>query len=141
MKFWLVVAGLLLTVYSYNEYQDNEKIGQIVAAEYACKADPVCRSASANDEASFQSTRRDKLTLGNAPQVRSARRTDIYLIETSHNDEFFIINGEKFEAQAFCFDMEEDDEVVFLDGSPLGVCTSATLLNLRTRDTCEVWCE
>jgi hypothetical protein len=75
--------------------------------------------------------------------ARSAPRrgADVYPIETSHNDELFIINGEKFEAKTYCFDMEEDDEVMFLDGSALGVCVSATLLNLRTREKCEVWCE
>jgi hypothetical protein len=64
-----------------------------------------------------------------------------YTIETSHNDELFIINGERFESKTYCFNMEEDDEVIFLDGSPFGACVSATLLNLRTRDKCEVWCE
>lgn len=63
-----------------------------------------------------------------------------YEIETSHNDELFIINGEKYEAKTYCFDMEEGDRVIFLDGSPYGVCVSATLLNLRTRNKCEVWC-
>lgn len=66
---------------------------------------------------------------------------DSYEIEVSHNDELFVINGEKFEAQTYCFNMEEGDMVIFLDGSPLGACASATLLNLRTRDKCEVWCE
>lgn len=64
-----------------------------------------------------------------------------YEIEVSHNDELFVINGEKFEAQTYCFNMEEGDSVIFLDGSPLGACASATLLNLRTRDKCQVWCE
>lgn len=68
-------------------------------------------------------------------------RSSRYSIETSHNDELFIINGEKFEAKTYCFNMEEDDEIVFLDGSPFGACVSATLLNLRTRQKCDVWCE
>lgn len=76
-----------------------------------------------------------------AAQMRGGRRADVYTIETSHNDELFIINGEKFEAKTYCFNMEEDDEVMFLDGSPFGACASATLLNLRTREKCEVWCE
>lgn len=75
------------------------------------------------------------------PRARGGRRADAYQIETSHNDELFIINGEKFEAKTYCFNMEEDDEVIFLEGSPMGVCVSATLLNLRTREKCEVWCE
>lgn len=64
-----------------------------------------------------------------------------YRIEVSHNDELFIINGEKFEAKTYCFNMEEGDKVIFLKGSPYGACTSATLLNTRTKKTCEVWCE
>lgn len=64
-----------------------------------------------------------------------------YEIEVSHDDELFIINGEKFEAKTYCFNMEEGDPVIFLDGSALGACASATLLNLRTKEKCEVWCE
>ena len=64
-----------------------------------------------------------------------------YLIEHSENDEVFIINGEKYEAQSYCFDMEEDDPVIFLSGSPLGACSSAKILNLRTEKICNVWCE
>ena len=64
-----------------------------------------------------------------------------YEIEVAHNDELFIINGEKFEAQTYCFNMEEGDRVIFVDGSPLGACSSATLMNLRTKEKCEVWCE
>lgn len=71
----------------------------------------------------------------------SGRRSDAYPIETSHNDELFIVNGEKFEAKTYCFNMEEGDDVVFLEGSPYGACGSATLLNLRTRNKCEVWCQ
>lgn len=78
---------------------------------------------------------------GAVPRARSARRADIYPIETAYNDELFIINGEKFEAKTYCFNMEEDDEVIFLEGSPFGACVSAKLLNLRTREKCEVWCE
>lgn len=75
------------------------------------------------------------------PPIRSGRRANAYIIETSHDDEIFIINGEKFEAKTYCFNMEEGDEVIFLEGSPLGACASATILNLRTREKCEVWCE
>jgi hypothetical protein len=64
-----------------------------------------------------------------------------YPIQVSHNDELFIINGEKFEATTYCFNMLEGDPIIFLDGSPLGVCVSAELLNLRTKQECRVWCE
>lgn len=75
------------------------------------------------------------------PRFRAGRGASVYTIETSQNDELFVINGEKYEAKTYCFNMEEDDEVIFLDGSPYGACASATLLNLRTREKCEVWCE
>lgn len=64
-----------------------------------------------------------------------------YSIEVSHDDELFIINGEKFEAKTSCFNMKEGDKVIFLEGSPYGACASAELLNLRTKNTCRVWCE
>ena len=63
-----------------------------------------------------------------------------YVIEVSHNDELFIINGEKFEATTYCFNMDKGDSVLFLEGSPFGACASAVLLNLRTRQKCDVWC-
>lgn len=74
-----------------------------------------------------------------APNRSSGREG--YEIEVAHNDELFIINGEKFEAQTYCLGWEEGDEVLFLEGSPVGACSSAELLNLRTREKCEVWCE
>jgi hypothetical protein len=64
-----------------------------------------------------------------------------YEIEVSHNDELFIINGEKYKAKTYCFGMERGDRVIFLEGSPYGSCSSANLLNLRTNRTCNVWCE
>lgn len=64
-----------------------------------------------------------------------------YEIEVSHNDELFIINGETFEAQTYCFNMEEGDKVIFIEGSEYGACASAEILNLRTKKVCKVWCE
>lgn len=64
-----------------------------------------------------------------------------YEIEVSHNDELFIINGEKYEAKTYCFNMEKGDRVVFIEGSALGVCVSAKIVNTRTNRVCEVWCE
>ena len=74
-----------------------------------------------------------------APSRSSGRES--YEIEVAQNDELFIINGEKFEAQTYCLGWEEGDEVLFLEGSPFGACASAELLNLRTREKCDVWCE
>lgn len=64
-----------------------------------------------------------------------------YDIEKSMNDEIFIINDEKYEAQTYCFSMDEGDEVIFLEGSAYGACVTAKLYNIRSRQTCEVWCE
>jgi hypothetical protein len=64
-----------------------------------------------------------------------------YEIQVSHNDDLFIINGEKFKAKNYCFNMEKGDKVIFVSGSPSGACTSAKLLNLRTQRICDVWCE
>ena len=71
----------------------------------------------------------------------SAYAATEYEIEVSHNDELFIINGEKYEAKTYCFNMEEGDKVIFLSGSAFGACASAEILNLRTKKTCKVWCE
>ncbi len=64
-----------------------------------------------------------------------------YYIQAANDDEIFVINDEVFSAQTFCFDMEAGDEIVFISGSPVGACTSAELLNVRTKKLCEVWCE
>ena len=64
-----------------------------------------------------------------------------YEIQVTHNDELFIINGEKFKAKTYCFNMEKGDRVIFVSGSPYGACTTAKILNLRTERICDVWCE
>lgn len=74
--------------------------------------------------------------------VSTARATMMsYPIQLAHNDELFIINGEKFEAKLYCLGWYQGEQVIFLEGSPLGVCVSATLFNINKRETCEVWCE
>jgi len=64
-----------------------------------------------------------------------------YEIESAVNDEKFVINGELFEAKTYCLGWDEGDRVIFVEGSPLGVCVSATLYNMDRREKCEVWCE
>lgn len=75
---------------------------------------------------------------GTATAVASAQS---YEIEVAHDDELFIINGEKYEAKTYCLGWEEGDEVVFVEGSPYGACATAVLYNKTKRDACEVWCE
>ncbi len=72
--------------------------------------------------------------------ARSSSRPS-YEIQHAHNDELFIINGEKFAAKTYCLTFEKGDRVIFLEGSPSGACATAKLLNLRNDDVCEVWCE
>lgn len=69
-----------------------------------------------------------------------ARRAG-YVIEAAANDETFVINGEVFKAQTYCFGFEKGDRVTFLSGSRFGACATATILNLRSGKTCKVWCE
>jgi len=64
-----------------------------------------------------------------------------YEIQASANDEWFIINGEKYQAQTYCFDFDQGDLVKFLEGSPYGACATAKILNLRNNRICDVWCE
>jgi hypothetical protein len=72
---------------------------------------------------------------------RSRSTPNSYEIEVAHNDELFIINGEKYEAQTYCLGWDEGDYVIFIEGSAFGACASAELYNLRTEEKCSVWCE
>lgn len=71
----------------------------------------------------------------------ASAQTRQYEIEVSHNDELFIINGEKIKAKTYCFNVQKGDKVIFTSGRPNGVCLSAEFLNLRTDRVCRVWCE
>jgi hypothetical protein len=73
--------------------------------------------------------------------ARVAPAATSYVVEVAHNDELFIINGEKFDAQTYCFNVEQGDRVIFLEGSALGACASARFLDLRTEEECAVWCD
>ncbi|MGL4518667.1 MAG: hypothetical protein ACRCUJ_02910 [Phocaeicola sp.] len=71
----------------------------------------------------------------------SAVAADQYVVEIEHNDEMFIINGERYEARTYCMSLEEDDSVIFLEGSPYGNCSTATVYDVNSRNTCDLWCE
>ncbi len=64
-----------------------------------------------------------------------------YIIQVAHNDEFFLINDEKFSAKTYCFNVNAGDKVIFVEGEPNGICTNATFYDVNTKKTCEVWCE
>ena len=81
------------------------------------------------------------VSLHGQSQAPSNKAADSYQIEFAHNDELFVINGEKFEAKTYCLGWDVGDSVVFIDGSPYGACASAELYNLNRKEICEVWCE
>ncbi len=64
-----------------------------------------------------------------------------YEVEASADDDTFVINGELFKAKTYCFNLDKGDRVVFVEGSALGACASAKVVNLRTGKTCDLWCE
>jgi len=73
--------------------------------------------------------------------TQKAPARDGYPIEVAHNDELFIINGEKYEAKTYCLGWQQGEHILFIEGSALGACVSAILLNIERREICEVWCE
>jgi hypothetical protein len=81
------------------------------------------------------------VTLTQDSSAPESQAQDAYLIEYAHNDELFVINGEKFEAQTYCLGWEQGESVVFIEGSALGACASAELFNLSRKESCSVWCE
>jgi len=98
----------------------------------------LCGSKMINDDES--ATVRALTGSGSRPNsapVGSGR----YVVEAAVDDETFVINGSVFKAKTFCFGFRKGDRVQFLEGSPLGACASAKILNLRAEKTCDVWCE
>ena len=64
-----------------------------------------------------------------------------YTVESSVNDDTFVINGHAFKAKTFCTNILEGDKVIFLKGRADGYCDTATFVNVRTGEKCEVLCE
>ena len=81
------------------------------------------------------------VTLTQGSSAPQSQAQDVYLIEYAYNDELFVINGEKFEAQTYCLGWEQGESVIFIEGSALGACASAELFNLNRKESCSVWCE
>ena len=101
----------------------------------------VCGTKMINvdDAESVAVTRLMPTPVGRVNSLESTARG--YLIQSSGNDETFVINGEVFKAKTYCFNFDQGDRVVFVTGSPVGACASAQLLNIRTGQTCNVWCQ
>ena len=79
--------------------------------------------------------------LMSSSNTTAAWSLDQYEIETAFDDQYFVINGEKYQAQTYCLGWEQGEMVGFIDGSPYGACASAILYNFNRSESCEVWCE
>jgi hypothetical protein len=64
-----------------------------------------------------------------------------YMVEFAHSSQVFIINGNKYLAKTVCFNLYAGDRVMFIEGSPYGACSKATVVNMRNHEACELWCE
>ncbi len=64
-----------------------------------------------------------------------------YFIEAISNDETIVINNYIYKAKTYCLGWDKGDTVIFIEGSPYGACTSATLFNIDKKRECRVWCE
>ncbi|MBW1774835.1 MAG: hypothetical protein JRJ82_18395 [Deltaproteobacteria bacterium] len=64
-----------------------------------------------------------------------------YTVESSVDDDTFVINGHVFKAKSFCLNVLQGDRVVFVEGRADGYGLKATFVNVRTGERCEVLCE
>ena len=64
-----------------------------------------------------------------------------YAVESSVDDDTFVINGHVFHAKSFCLHVREGDMVVFIEGRADAYCSTATFVNVRTGERCQVLCE
>jgi hypothetical protein len=68
---------------------------------------------------------------------------DYGIVIANINDEKFVIStpyGKHiFGAQSYCFNINEDDKVIFIENP--SVCVSNTFVDLQTGSKCQVWCE
>ena len=64
-----------------------------------------------------------------------------YTVESSTDDDTFVINGHLFKAKTFCLHVRKGDKVIFLEGRADGYCDTAIFVNVRTGERCEALCE
>lgn len=70
----------------------------------------------------------------------SVKADEFYEIEDTVGDQVFTINSVRFTAQTICPDMQLFDKVSFIEGNAQGSCFTAKILNNRTQQVCEAWC-
>ena len=65
----------------------------------------------------------------------------VFAVESSENDEVFVINGRKYRAKTYCYGLFPGARVKFIEGSSVGDCDSAKIVNLNRDQVCSLWCE
>ena len=134
MKLQITIVCLLILNFS-NSYADTERGLRNYQA--------IMNGSKSVDQLSLAEKKEvlEVINAGKRSSSNSRSSRNSYEVEFDHNDEVFIINGEKFEAKTYCFNLSKGDRVIFIEGSPFGACVSATVLNLRNNEKCELWCE
>ena len=64
--------------------------------------------------------------------------------QNAFDNELIFSNGQKCNSsnsKTYCLGLDKGDTVIFIEGSPYGACTSATLFNIDKNRKCMVWCE
>lgn len=82
-----------------------------------------------------------QLSTANLGSFSTPTRGPEYVVDAAVNDETFVINGEVFKAQTYCFGINPGDRVIFVSGSAFGACVSAEFVVVSTGRTCRCWCE
>jgi hypothetical protein len=63
------------------------------------------------------------------------------IVESAISDTDLLINGIQYSAKDVCYNFQVGDQVEFLTGNPSGNCTEAIILNMRSNESCDVWCQ
>jgi hypothetical protein len=63
------------------------------------------------------------------------------IVESAVNDTDLLINGIQYSAKDVCYNFQVGDQVEFLTGDPSGQCTDALIVNMRSNESCDVWCQ
>ena len=71
----------------------------------------------------------------------AGNNTQIYEVDKVLSNGYYIINGITFRPHTSCKMLAKNDKVKFTNGSPTGNCVSATIYDLRTNSSCQLFCE
>ena len=86
--------------------------------------------------------KKNKLVLQKKNTNKATARHDNYLevekVITSSTA--WMIDGEVYKAQAYCFSLRKGDYVKFIEGTP-GLCVSAKVIKQFDSNICNLWCK